>query len=168
MRYSLRLLQFRLKFIILTDRDISFAEIAYSLRITKNSGAQNVLKYSFIKITMVAKILLIVVINSVKISLFADIKSTMVTEILRPVVRINSVKTSPFGDIISTMVAEIIRSVADRNSVKILLFADIKSTMVAEILRTVVRKNSVKTPLWRYQIHDGCRNSASSREHKFR
>ena len=51
LRYSLRLSQFRLKFRILNDRDISFAEIAYSLRTTKNSGAQIVLKCSFIKMT---------------------------------------------------------------------------------------------------------------------
>ena len=63
LRYSLRLPQFLLKFTILDDRDITFAEIASSLRITrkivlsktKNSRAQIVLKYSFFKITWVAK-----------------------------------------------------------------------------------------------------------------
>ena len=38
-------------------------------------------------------------INPVKISLFGNMKSMMVEEILRPVVTINSVKLSRFGDI---------------------------------------------------------------------
>ena len=44
----------------------------------------------------------------------------MGTEILRPVVSINSVKTSLFGDIKSTMVAEILRTVVRKNSAKFL------------------------------------------------
>ena len=72
------------------------------------------------------------VVNSVKISLFGDIKSTMVTEILRPVSAVNLVKISLFGVIKSTMVAEILHPVATINSVKISFFGDIKSTMVAD------------------------------------